>query len=83
MKEPTKALTTCLNLRCKEMFYKDPAAALAVPDGDVEEPFNGFEATAYWCQGTQTGRGPDSEPVNKRACSNAVRRCFVGLETLA
>jgi hypothetical protein len=88
MAERSRPAVFCLNLRSKEMFYKDPAQGgvmpgmtLAAPDGD--ESGHGFDGTAYWCQCTQTGRGPDDQIVGKTHCSDPGRTCHVSIANLA
>ena len=70
----------CQNLRCKEMYSsaaRDPAQ-----EARVAEMYGTFDATAFWCQLTQTPRGPDDQRVNQEACTHG-RKCFVGLENLS
>ena len=71
----------CLNLRCKQMFYKDVAAPPSEHEKAVAAAFGAWDTTAYWCQCTQDSRGPDAGPVGKDACSKA-RRCYQGLGDL-
>jgi len=72
--------THCQNLRCKEMYAHGPR------DGEREardaELYGSYDATAFWCQLTQTARGPDGERVNGGGCGRG-RTCFVGLEDLS
>ena len=35
------------------------------------------DTRAYWCACTQTGRGPDDQPVNKGECSKTGRKCYL------
>jgi len=77
---PNDAKPPCLELRCKQMFYKD--AAPTEHDRAVAAAFGKCDTTAYWCQCTQDSRGPDAGPVNQEACSRA-RTCYKGLENLA
>ena len=72
----------CLNLRCKQMFYKDVTAPPTEHEQAVWAAFGKWDTTAYWCQCTQDSRGPDAGPVNKEACSKT-RECYKGLEDLA
>lgn len=69
----------CQNLRCKEMYAQAP------PDPEREardaELYGVPDGTAFWCQITQTARGPDGERVKADICSSA-RSCFVGIEDL-
>jgi hypothetical protein len=78
---PDKA--RCLKLRSKDMFYKDPARGPSAHDADVARLFGACDTAAYWCDCTQTGRGPDDQPANLKACSLAGRVCYVGIESLA
>ena len=71
-----KDLAVCLNLRCKEMFYKDDDPEAEQHQADVERVYGACDTTAYWCQCTQTGRGPDGKPVMRVVCNDASRKCF-------
>ena len=71
----------CLNLRSKEMFYKDVSAPPTEHERAMAEAFGAWDNRAYWCHCTQVGRGPDDQPVNKEACSKA-RSCYKGLEDI-
>jgi hypothetical protein len=73
----------CLKLRYKQMFYKDVSAAPSENDKEIARVYGSWDTTAYWCDCTQGGRGPDDQPVNREACSRAGRPCHVGLEKLA
>jgi hypothetical protein len=54
--------THCQKLRTKGM-YLNP---LVDPDeGTFYDP---YDATAFWCVSTQTGFGPDGEPVRPDLC---------------
>jgi hypothetical protein len=75
--------STCLHLRSKQMFYKVPDPEEEAHRREVERLFGACDTTAYWCQCTQTGRGPDGEPANREECSRAGRRCFVSVQSLA
>ena len=70
--------STCLHLRCKQMFYKDPADG---PDEDERPRTSSSDTTAYWCQCTQTGRGPDEQRVGREECCSS-RTCFVSVTSL-
>ncbi len=83
MPEKTETKAPCLHLRCKEMFYKDVAAPPSEHDVRVEAMYGKVDARAWWCQCTQAGRGPDSQPVNMPECSRRDRACYKGLEDLA
>ena len=52
----------CLKLRTKSMYIK------AVVDPDEATFYDKYEASAYWCASTQTGFGPDGEPVRADMC---------------
>lgn len=73
-------VTMCLNLRSKEMFYKDPGD----PDQakETERLYATCDTAMYWCDQTQTGRGPDDQPANREGCSCSTRTCFLGIEGL-
>ena len=81
-------LKNCLYLRCKQMFYQveeeDSAEreALEAREREMERLYGSADTTVYWCQSTQTGRGPDDRPVNKEECSCMSRKCFQGIESL-
>ena len=49
-----KDLAVCLNLRCKEMFYKDDDPEAEQHQADVERVYGACDTTAYWCQCTQS-----------------------------
>ena len=72
----------CLELRYKQMFYKDVSAPPTEHEKEMARVYGTSDCTAYWCQCTQDSRGPDAGPVNKEACSKA-RTCYKGLENLA
>jgi len=73
----------CLNLRSKDMFYKDPASQDPEHEALIERLYGRVENKAFWCQCTQGGRGPDDQPVSKAECSRGDRKCYKGLEHLA
>ena len=58
----------CLALRHKGMYVG------AVPDPEEEHIYDTYEATWYWCGETQTGFGPDGQPIGPHECK-AGRRC--------
>lgn len=68
--------TTCLHLRCKQMFYE-----VIDEDTEFEEPSPASDTAAFWCQQTQTGRGPDEKPVNRSECCPG-RSCFENARSL-
>jgi hypothetical protein len=73
----------CLNLRTKDMFYKDPASHDPEHEALIERLYGRVENKAFWCHCTQAGRGPDDQPVNRAECSRSDRKCYKGLEHLA
>lgn len=52
----------CLKLRTKGMYV------MSVVDPDEAMFYDKYESSAYWCVATQTGFGPDGEPVGPDAC---------------
>ena len=52
----------CLQLRTKSMYLN------AVVDPGEQTFYDSYDQTAWWCVKTQTGLGPDREPVNPEAC---------------
>ena len=58
----------CLKLRTKGMYIN------AVVDPDESKFYDTYEASWYWCGTTQTGFGPDREPVRPDVCC-AGRNC--------
>jgi len=60
----------CLKLRTKSM-YINPVA-----DPDEQTLYDPYDASAYWCVSTQTGFGPDGEPVRPDVCCEG-RKCCV------
>ena len=75
-------LTTCLHLRSKQMYYEGAGTRSPEHDAEVERLFGPCDTSAYWCQCTQTGRGPDRETVGREECGRQSRKCFVGIESL-
>lgn len=82
MTEPAHPQDACLNLRSKDMFYRSPASVDPEHEALVARLYGTADTRAYWCQCTQTGRGPDDQPVNKTECSKSGRKCHVGLHNL-
>jgi len=82
MANEEEAPAPCLNLRSKDMFYKDPASANPEQEAVVARLYGTVDTKAYWCQCTQAGRGPDDQPVNKGECSKTGRKCYLGLHNL-
>jgi len=61
----------CLKLRTKRMYVQtvvDPAEATF---------YDPYEASAYWCVLTQTGLGPDREPVGPDSCCEGRTCCMM------
>jgi len=52
----------CLKLRTKSMYIN------AVVDPDEATLYDTYDNSAYWCVSTQTGFGPDGEPVRADLC---------------
>ena len=73
----------CTDLCSKEMFYKDPSDLPSEQDAVAERLYGACDTKVYWCLGTQTGRGPDDQPVNREACTKTDRPCYKGLDRLA
>jgi hypothetical protein len=66
--KPASPLVTehhCAMLRHKGMYVS------SVPDPDEFTFYDRYDATAYWCGCTQSGFGPDRQPVTSRACQHA------------
>ena len=75
--------STCLHLRSKEMFYSASSERDPEHDAAIEKNYGACDTTAFWCQCTQTGRGPDQGVVGRAECSQRGRTCFAGLDSLA
>ena len=73
----------CLNLRCKEMYYKDINAPPTEQELEARKLYGRWDNRAYWCHTTQTGVGPDDKLVGSKECSCAERKCYLGLKNLA
>jgi len=52
----------CLKLRTKGMYIN------AVVDPDESTFYDAYDNSAFWCVTTQTGFGPDGEPVRPDLC---------------
>ena len=52
----------CLKLRTKGMYLQ------SIVDPDEATFYDRYEASWYWCAATQTGFGPDGEPVRPDMC---------------
>ena len=70
-------LKICVHLRSKQMAYDIDASEK--DQEEIEKYYGRCDTTAYWCDCTQTGRGPDDERVNLEACSSKHRSCFAGI----
>jgi hypothetical protein len=82
MAQEPEARQACLHLRTKEMFYKDPASADPEREALMARLYGRSETRVFWCQCTQTGRGPDDQPVSPTECRRPGRACYRGLEHL-
>ena len=72
----------CLNLRCKQMYYKVEDPEWEEHQKEVDRLFGPCDSTVYWCECTETGRGPDDQPVHKDQCCSPTRKCFEGVQFL-
>ena len=61
--------THCLKLRTKGMYIA------AVVDPDESTFYDRYDTTAYWRGLTQTGFGPDREPVRPDTCGSGRGCC--------
>jgi len=59
----------CLLLRTKSMYVN------AVVDPDESKFYDSYEASAYWCVTTQSGFGPDGQPVRADVCQSGRGCC--------
>lgn len=83
MAPPTNPLETCIHLRSKQMFYETATTRDAEHDAEIARRYGSWDTTSFWCQVTQTGRGPDEAVVGRRECCAKNRSCFLGIEGLA
>ncbi|MBI4604532.1 MAG: hypothetical protein HY721_21430 [Planctomycetes bacterium] len=83
MAKPLNPLKTCLNLRSKQMFYETESSRSPEHDAEVERLFGACDTAVFWCQCTQTARGPDDLVVGRAECCDPARKCFSGLQSLA
>jgi hypothetical protein len=58
----------CGKLRTKGMYVQ------SIVDPDELTFYDKYETSAYWCSTTQTGFGPDGQPVRPDLCKS-VRGC--------
>lgn len=54
----------CLRLRHKGMYVN------AIVDPAESTFYDSYDGTAYWCVSTQTGFGPDGNPVRPEECQS-------------
>jgi hypothetical protein len=47
----------------------------AIVDPDEATFYDKYESAAYWCVATQSGFGPDGEPVRADVCQGARGCC--------
>jgi hypothetical protein len=59
----------CLKLRTKGMYVQ------AIVDPDEPTFYDHYDNTVYWCVATQTGFGPDGQPVRPNACCDGRGCC--------
>lgn len=61
----------CLKIRTKRMYVQtvvDPAEATF---------YDAYDTSAYWCVLTQTGLGPDRQPVRPDTCCDGRDCCIL------
>jgi hypothetical protein len=59
----------CMKIRTKSMYIQ------AVVDPAERTFYDAFDQTAYWCVMTQTGLGPDRQPVRPDTCCDGRDCC--------
>ena len=59
----------CLKIRTKGMYVQ------SIVDPDEATFYDKYECSAYWCATTQTGFGPDREPVRPDMCCSGRTCC--------
>jgi hypothetical protein len=59
----------CLKLRTKRMYLN------AIVDPDEATFYDNYDTSAYWCGATQTGFGPDNQPVRPDVCCSGRLCC--------
>jgi hypothetical protein len=59
----------CHKLRTKSMYIN------VVVDPDEAALYDKYDASAFWCVGTQTGFGPDGESVRPDLCCGERKCC--------
>lgn len=72
----------CLELRSKEMYYKDVNAPPPPEELERRKLYGFSDGRIFWCNCTQTGFGPDDKPVALGECSRKDRPCYKGLENI-
>jgi hypothetical protein len=60
----------CLKLRTKSMYVN----FVVDPDGPASYD-DQYDTAAYWCGNTQTGFGPDGQPVRPDVCRSGRGCC--------
>ena len=60
----------CRRLFCKGMITRAP---------EIRDSASWYDATVWWCAGTQKVTGPDDLPVGPEACARG-RGCWVNPE---
>jgi len=73
----------CLHLRSKQMYYQVEDETDRAHRREIERLFGAADTTAFWCERTQTGRGPDGACCNRDECCRVARACFVSVDSLA
>jgi hypothetical protein len=61
---------TCHKIRTKSMYIN---AAVDPPEATF---YDEYDVSAYWCVTTQTGFGPDGEPVRPDVCCQGRQCCM-------
>jgi len=61
----------CLNIRTKSMYIQTAF------DPDEAKFYDHIDTAAYWCVKTQTGFGPDREPVRPDVCCGGRGCCQI------
>jgi hypothetical protein len=59
----------CLQIRHKSMYIN------MVPNPGEDRFYDAYDAAAYWCSETQTGFGPDGQPVRPDVCQSGRACC--------
>ncbi len=59
----------CLKLRTKGMYVQ------SIVDPAESTFYDQYETSAYWCVSTQTGFGPDGQPVRPDTCQGGRGCC--------